>query len=83
MRSLRTLFFIVVAIVAPVVAGEHKAESNADVFRRAVANWEAGSVADMDQVVTTDYVGHTSKGDRDRKGLQERIEAFQSTASTG
>jgi ketosteroid isomerase-like protein len=54
-----------------------QSRTNADIFRQAVGVWERGTgVADLDQFITTDYRGHTASGDRDRDGLQKRIEAF-------
>ena len=46
------------------------------VFRRAVEIWQKGHAELIDTVVTHDYVGHTSKGNRNIDGLRARITEF-------
>ena len=52
------------------------AESRKAVFRRAVEIWQKGHAELIDTVVTHDYVGHTSKGNRNIDGLRARITEF-------
>jgi len=53
-------------------------ETNKAVFRRYLEWWRSGDLSEIDAVVTHDYVGHVSAGDRDKVGLVARIEAFRS-----
>ena len=46
------------------------------VFRRAVDLWQDGRAELIDSVVTHDYVGHTSQGDRSIDGLRARVTEF-------
>ena len=45
-------------------------------FRRVVDIWQAGRSELIETVVTRDYVGHTSQGDRSIDGLRTRITEF-------
>ena len=45
-------------------------------FRHAVQIWQDGRVDLVGSVVTPDYVGHTSSGDRDIEGLRQRVLDF-------
>lgn len=52
------------------------ADSRKAVFRRAVEIWQQGRAELIDAVVTPNYVGHTSKGDRNIDGLRARVTEF-------
>lgn len=52
--------------------------ANKEAFRAIVAVWESGVTARLSALVSSDYVGHTASGDRDRDGLAHRIAAFHS-----
>lgn len=62
------------------VMKEHKvgvnAESHKAAFRHAVGIWQNGRADLITQVVTKDYIGHTSSGDRNADGLRKRIAGF-------
>jgi predicted ester cyclase len=45
-------------------------------FRRAVQVWQLGRADLIGAVVTKEYVGHTSSGDRDIQGLRQRVAEF-------
>ena len=51
-------------------------DSRKAVFRRAVEIWQQGRAELVDAVVTPNYVGHTSKGDRNIDGLRARVTEF-------
>lgn len=51
-------------------------ESRKAAFRRAVEIWQEGRPDLIEALVTADYVGHTSGGDRDIDGLRKRISEF-------
>ncbi|MEO6113858.1 MAG: ester cyclase [Sphingomicrobium sp.] len=51
-------------------------DSKKAVFRRAVEVWQRGRAELLDALVTHDYVGHTSKGDRNIDGLRARVTEF-------
>lgn len=51
-------------------------ETRKAAFRRAVQIWQDGRAELIGSVVTPDYVGHTSAGDRDINGLRQRISTF-------
>jgi predicted ester cyclase len=42
-------------------------------FRRTAQIWEGGRIDLIGEIVTQDYVGHTSAGDRNIDGLRRRI----------
>ena len=46
------------------------------VFRRTARIWQDGRVDLIGEIVTPDYVGHTSAGDRNIDGLRRRISEF-------
>lgn len=48
-----------------------------EVFRTVVRMWEAGDLSGFNDLISRDYVGHVSSGDRDREGLRRRILAFR------
>lgn len=52
------------------------ADSRKAAFRRAVDIWQDGRAELIDTVVTHEYVGHTSQGDRSIDGLRARITEF-------
>ena len=52
------------------------ADSRKAAFRRAVDIWQDGRIELIDTVVTREYVGHTSRGDRSIDGLRARITEF-------
>ena len=52
------------------------ADSQKAAFRRAVNIWQDGRAEQIETVVTHDYVGHTSQGDRSIDGLRTRITEF-------
>ena len=52
------------------------AESRKAAFRRALRIWQSGRADLITQVVTKDYIGHTSSGDRNADGLRKRIVDF-------
>lgn len=84
-NRLRCVVFVLVAAAcahhSPVGAAEPPARTNAEIFREALAVWERGNIADGDKFITADYRGHTSSGDRDRAGVQKRIESFRAKYS--
>jgi catechol 2,3-dioxygenase-like lactoylglutathione lyase family enzyme len=49
----------------------------ASLFRRHVAVWENGDLAQLGEIIDVAYVGHVAAGDRDREGLKARIRAFR------
>ena len=49
------------------------AQTREAVFRRAVEIWQDGRVDLIGDIVTADYVGHTSAGDRNIQGLRQRV----------
>ena len=51
-------------------------QSRKAAFRRAVEIWQDGRTDLISNVVTDDYVGHTSAGDRNIDGLRQRISEF-------
>ena len=51
-------------------------DSRKAAFRQALDIWQEGRVDRVDGVVTGDYVGHTSTGDRNIDGLRKRIVEF-------
>jgi predicted SnoaL-like aldol condensation-catalyzing enzyme len=52
------------------------AEARKSAFRRVVEMWETGRVDLITQLVTTDYVGHPTSGDRNTDGLRKRMTEF-------
>ena len=46
------------------------------VFRAVMGLWEKGDLGMFDNLISRDYIGHVSTGDRDREGLRRRIVAF-------
>jgi predicted ester cyclase len=52
------------------------AQTREAVFRRTARIWEEGRVDLIGEIVTSDYVGHTSAGDRSIDGLRRRILEF-------
>ena len=81
-KYLSVLFVFALLFVARADAGDSTpvppAVSVGDVFRRHVTIWENGRSQDLVGVISEAYQGHTSAGDRDRKGLGQRIEKFHS-----
>ena len=51
-------------------------DSRKAVFRRAVEIWQQGRAELIDAVVSPNYIGHPSKGDRNIDGLRARITEF-------
>ena len=51
-------------------------EARKAVFRQAVEMWQTGRADLISQLVTTDYVGHSTSGDRNADGLRKRITEF-------
>lgn len=51
-------------------------ESRKAAFRNAVQLWQDGRPDLVERVVTPDYVGHTSSGDRNIEGLRKRMTEF-------
>lgn len=52
------------------------AEARKAAFRRAVEMWQTGRADLITQLVTTDYVGHPTSGDRNADGLRKRMTEF-------
>ena len=52
------------------------AQTREAVFRRTAQIWQEGRVDLIGEIVTSDYIGHTSAGDRNIDGLRQRILAF-------
>jgi len=48
-----------------------------EVFRTVVRMWETGDLSGFNDLISRDYEGHVSSGDRDREGLRRRILAFR------
>lgn len=48
-----------------------------ELFRTVVQIWQTGEFTRFDDLISRDYVGHVSSGDRDREGLRRRILAFR------
>jgi predicted ester cyclase len=81
-----TRFFVVLMLTGvlgtpsrAVGAGnEHEVtvDSRKTAFRHAIDVWQDGRVDLIAEVVTPDYVGHTSGGDRDVNGLRQRVSEF-------
>ena len=46
------------------------------VFGAVMGMWEKGDLGMFDNLISRDYMGHVSTGDRDREGLRRRIIAF-------
>lgn len=51
-------------------------DSRKAVFSRAIEIWQQGRAELIEAVVTPNYVGHTSKGDRNIDGLRARVSEF-------
>ena len=51
---------------------------NMATFREMLSAWQLGDVLKADSLVSPDYIGHVSSGDRNIDGLKERISAFKS-----
>ena len=52
------------------------AQTREAAFRRTARIWQEGRVDLIGEIVTSDYVGHTSAGDRNIDGLRQRILEF-------
>lgn len=52
------------------------ADTQKAAFRRAVEIWQEGRTDLIEGLVTNDYVGHTSIGDRNIDGLRARVTEF-------
>jgi predicted ester cyclase len=52
------------------------ADTRKAAFRQALEIWQEGRADRVDAVVTANYVGHTSTGDRNIDGLRKRIVEF-------
>lgn len=52
------------------------AETRKAAFRGAVQVWQQGRADLIGDVVTKGYVGHASSGDRDIRGLRQRVSEF-------
>jgi predicted SnoaL-like aldol condensation-catalyzing enzyme len=82
----RTTQFIVVLMLCGLFGSQSRAggtkehqvtgESRKSAFRHAIDVWQDGRVDLIAEVVTPDYVGHTSAGDRDVNGLRQRVSEF-------
>lgn len=51
-------------------------ESRKAVFRRLVEIYATGNLSALDEVISPDYVGHASAGDRDFEGFRQSILHF-------
>ena len=73
-------FSAIPANVSASLIETHKVEINAEsrkaAFRHAVQIWQNGRANLITELVTVDYIGHTSSGDRNADGLRERIADF-------
>jgi predicted ester cyclase len=52
------------------------AETRKAAFREAVQMWQGGRADLIGDLVANGYVGHVSSGDRDVRGLRERVSEF-------
>lgn len=55
------------------------AEANKSIFRSYLGIWSTGELGQIDHVIDPSYIGHVAAGDRDRAGLQARIQKFRMT----
>jgi len=53
-------------------------EQNKILFQQVVTMWQNGDLEKVDELNTSNYIGHVSQGDRDREGLKARIKTFLS-----